>query len=63
MITGVCHFENKIHTESGQVSMDMNCIPQEIIVNKLSSMTMRCLHIKMDVCPDGMKSCVYIACR
>jgi SAM-dependent methyltransferase len=60
---GVCHFENKIHTKYGTVSMDMNCIPQEIILDKLTALGVNCLHSKVDYCPDGMKSCLYVACR
>lgn len=61
--TGICHFENTIHTKSGPVSMDMNCIPQEIILDKISSLRAHCLHTKIDVCPDGMKSCMYVVRR
>ncbi len=61
--TGICHFENTIHTKSGLVSMDMNCIPQEIILNKISSLRAHCIHTKIDVCSDGMKSCMYIVRR
>jgi SAM-dependent methyltransferase len=60
---GICHFENKIDTKSGQVSMDMNCIPYEIIMEKLTSLGARCLHTKIEACSDGMSSCMYIASK
>jgi SAM-dependent methyltransferase len=45
------------------VSLGESTGPQEIILDKLNSLGAHCLHAKLDVCPDGMKSCMYIACR
>lgn len=58
--SGICHFENKVQTSSGEVSMDMNCIPKKNILETIEKFGASCLYSEIIDCSDGMQSCTYI---